>query len=130
MRSRISIRPRRRARRSRRPRLATRPRQAEPAKPHLKTFCSIPSSQLPAIYEAFGKAKLSGYEIDANHRIRVPGSQKAIYMAALADANALPRGFGEHMIDAIKSVGPFGSQKQQNELIKTAKEQTLAEIIS
>ena len=34
--------------------------------------------QLPAIYEAFAKAKLSGYEIDANHRIRVPEAQKQL----------------------------------------------------
>src|SRR5260221_2051616 len=83
---------------------------------------SIQSTQLPAIEAAFAKAKLGGYEIDGSHRIRVPGAQKALYMAALADANALPRGFGDHMIDAVKSVGPFGSQKQQNELIKIAKE--------
>ena len=63
---------------------------------------SIPSSQLPVIEAAFAKAKLGGYEIDGGHRILVPSGQKATYMAALADANALPHGFGDHMIEAIK----------------------------
>src|SRR5947209_1858796 len=90
----------------------------------------IPSAQLPAIYEAFAKAKLSGYEIDANHRIRVPGAQKTQYMAALADSNALPSGFGDYMTKALASGGPFGSQKQQKELVKIALERELAQIIS
>src|ERR1051325_4955771 len=52
---------------------------------------SIATSQLPAVEAAFGKAKLSGYEIDASHRIRVPAAQKAAYMAALVDGNAMPK---------------------------------------
>ena len=51
-------------------------------------------------------------------------------MAALADSNALPSGFGDYMIKAITSGGPFGSQKQQKELVKIALERELAQIIS
>lgn len=90
----------------------------------------IPTAQLPAIASAFGKAKLSDYEIDANHRIRVPRAMKSQYMAALADANALPRGFGDHMIQVFKDSSPFGSRSQQKELIKIAQERELAQIIS
>src|SRR5947209_19917323 len=42
---------------------------------------SVSLSQLSAIHEAFGKAHLGGYEIDAEHRIRVPKAQAALYMA-------------------------------------------------
>jgi flagellar M-ring protein FliF len=90
----------------------------------------IPSAQLPAIYEAFAKAKLSGYEIDAIHRIRVPGAQKAQYMAALADASALPSGFGDYMSKALVAGGPLSSPSKQKELIKIALERELAKIIS
>ncbi len=90
----------------------------------------IPSAQLPAIESAFAKAKLSGHEIDSNHRIRVPAGQKSQYMAALADANALPRGFGDQMIQVFKDSSPFGSRSQQRELIKIAQERELAQIIS
>ncbi|HEV3416646.1 MAG TPA: hypothetical protein VG056_07535 [Pirellulales bacterium] len=90
----------------------------------------IPSSQLIAIRGAFGKAKLSDFDIDANGAIRVPRAQKALYLAALADANALPRGFGDYMISAIKDVGPFGSQKQQKEMFQVAQERELAAVIA
>ena len=79
---------------------------------------SLPPSELKAIAGAFSKAKLGDYDIDASHRIRVPAGEKAKYMAALVDGNAVPRGFGDHMIAAIKEAGPFSSRKQQLELIQ------------
>ncbi|HKD37824.1 MAG TPA: flagellar M-ring protein FliF C-terminal domain-containing protein [Pirellulales bacterium] len=90
----------------------------------------VPLSQLSAIHEAFGKAKLAGYEIDADHRIRVPDAQKAVYMAALADAGALPTGFGDSMMKAITTGGPLTSHNQQLALAKVALERQLAEIVS
>jgi flagellar M-ring protein FliF len=87
-------------------------------------------SQLSAIHEAFGKAHLGGYEIDADHRIRVPKAQEAVYMAALADAGAIPAGFGDSMMKAIKDAGPFTSRNQQLALAKVALERQLAEIVS
>jgi flagellar M-ring protein FliF len=91
---------------------------------------SLPPSELNAIAGAFSKAKLGDYEIDASHRIRVPAGDKAKYMAALVDGNAVPRGFGDHMIAAIKEAGPFSSRKQQLELIQVAKEKELGRILS
>ncbi|HEV2969625.1 MAG TPA: hypothetical protein VGY55_06520 [Pirellulales bacterium] len=90
----------------------------------------IPSTQLVAIQGAFGKAKLNDFEIDAGGVIRVPRTQKALYLAALVDANALPRGFGDYMIGAIKDVGPFGSQKQQKEIFQVAHQKELAAVIA
>ena len=91
---------------------------------------SLPPSELNAIAGAFSKAKLGDFEIDAGHRIRVPAGQKDRYMAALVDGNAMPRGFGDHMIAAIKEAGPFSSRKQQLELIQVAKEKELGRILS
>jgi flagellar M-ring protein FliF len=91
---------------------------------------SLPPSELNAIAGAFSKAKLGDYDIDASHRIRVPAGEKAKYMAALVDGNAVPRGFGDHMIAAIKEAGPFSSRKQQLELIQVAKEKELGRILS
>ncbi len=90
----------------------------------------IPSVQLPAIEAAFSKAKLSGYEIDASHRIRVPSGQKATYMAALADANALPKGFGDYIGSMMKETTPWMPRSQQKEMLKLAQEKELAQIIS
>ena len=53
----------------------------------------LPASDLPAMEAAFDKAKLNTLRIDGT-RIRVPRGQQAAYMAALADAKALPHNFG------------------------------------
>ncbi len=55
----------------------------------------IPASLLPAMEAAFGKAHLDGYVIEGS-KIRVPRGQQATYMAALADAKALPPNFGSY----------------------------------
>jgi flagellar M-ring protein FliF len=91
---------------------------------------SLPPSELKAIAGAFAKAKLGDYEVDSDRRIRVPVGEKAKYMAALVDGNAVPRGFGDHMMAAIKEAGPFASRKQQLELIQIAKEKELGRILS
>ncbi len=91
---------------------------------------SVPSTQLSTIEAAFAKAKLSGYEIDAGHRIHVPSAQKAAYMAALADANALPKGFGDHLISMVKDGGFFPSMYKQKEMQKIGLERELSQIIS
>ncbi len=80
----------------------------------------IPSNQLPAIEAAFSKAKLGGYEIDSSHRIRVPAGQKTAYLAALADGNALPKSFGDHIGLAMKDAGTFAPTSQRKELLKVA----------
>jgi hypothetical protein len=50
---------------------------------------SIPTPTLQKIEEAFGKAGLNGFAIE-NGRVKVPHSQRATYLAALADAKAPP----------------------------------------
>src|SRR4051794_3952316 len=50
---------------------------------------SIPTATLQKMEEAFGKAGLNGFSIDGG-RVKVPLAQRAAYLAALADAKALP----------------------------------------
>jgi hypothetical protein len=51
---------------------------------------SIPTPTLRKIEETFGKAGLNDFSIEGG-RVKVPHSQRATYLAALADAKALPR---------------------------------------
>ena len=88
----------------------------------------IDPSQMPAMEAAFAKAGLSDYEVDGS-RIRIPRGKHSAYMGALADADALPPNFGRYMEKALKEAGPFTNRKQQEELIKTAKQNELALII-
>jgi flagellar M-ring protein FliF len=57
---------------------------------------AIPTPTLQKMEEAFGKAGLNGFTIDGA-RVKVPRAQRAAYLAALADAKALPPSFGDRM---------------------------------
>ena len=80
---------------------------------------------LPVMEGAFAKAGLSNYEIVGN-RIRVPRSQRDLYMGALVDAGALPSTPLSALEDAAKSSGPLQSSRQRRELLKIAKQKTLS----
>ena len=54
----------------------------------------VSASQLPQMVAALAKANLKGYVIRGTS-ILVPHGQEPAYMAALADANALPKQSGE-----------------------------------
>ena len=60
----------------------------------------ISANQLPSMEAAFGKAKLTGYKIEGT-QILVPRGQEAVYMAALADAKALPVDFSTVMDEEL-----------------------------
>ncbi|HVX61796.1 MAG TPA: hypothetical protein VHC19_14370 [Pirellulales bacterium] len=87
------------------------------------------ASEIDAMEAAFGGAGLSDYEMEGN-RIRVPRTQKAKYMAALADAGAMPAHFGSHLTDAINRPSPFTSKHQQEAMEKIALQKELADVIS
>ena len=55
---------------------------------------SMETPTLEKMEEAFGKAGLNSYTIEGG-RVKVPHSQRAAYLAALADAKALPPNFGD-----------------------------------
>ena len=89
----------------------------------------ISASQLPAMEAAFGKAKLTGYKIEGT-QIRVPHNQEAVYMAALAEANALPADFSTVMDDESNKGSFFETEKDREQRRKTAKEKKLGLFIS
>ncbi|HEY2759480.1 MAG TPA: hypothetical protein VGI75_02015, partial [Pirellulales bacterium] len=89
---------------------------------------AVPVSQLPAIEAAFGKKNLTDYELQGT-RIRVPHGKQALYMAALADAGALPHNFLDSLKNSLDSGGPFVDRKKREELIKVALQDELSKII-
>jgi flagellar M-ring protein FliF len=88
----------------------------------------FPAAQLGDIEAAFGKANLTGAVIEGN-RIRVPRNQQAHYMAALADAGALPPNFGTYLEKAIASESPFAMRGSREEKLKLAKQQELQNVM-
>jgi flagellar M-ring protein FliF len=89
----------------------------------------VTPSQLPAMEAAFGKKNLTDYELQGN-RIRVPQGKQSIYMAALADAGALPHNFLDSMKTSLDSGGPFIDRKKREELVKVALQEELSNIVS
>jgi len=103
-------------------------RQAVVEKVELMPGATITKGQLPLIEAAFAKAKLTGYEIQGT-KIRVPRGQEAAFMAALADAKALPPDFGRALSEAVNSGNPFENSRQREERLKVARQAELALII-
>jgi len=86
------------------------------------------TSQLTAMEAAFAKAGLKTYEIQSN-RVQVPRAEQSAYMAALADAGALPPDFGKYLEKAINSPSPFMSKAEREAMIKVALQNELRLII-
>ena len=85
-------------------------------------------AELADMAAAFGKASLNAFEIEG-YRMRVPGGQKAAYLAALADNNALPHDFSRIFDDAV-STSPFEPRYVFETRQKNAREKTLSLMIS
>lgn len=86
------------------------------------------SEELKAMEAAFGAGRLEGYTVEGG-RVRVPSGQKAKYMAAMADAGAMPASFGSHLLEAVNKPGPFTSTPQQKAMLKIAVQKELQAII-
>ncbi|NUQ62432.1 MAG: hypothetical protein HUU20_08080 [Pirellulales bacterium] len=89
----------------------------------------FPAGAIRDMEAAFAQAGLNSYEIEGT-RIRVPRGQQTAYMAALADANALPRNFGQVMENALDNGNVFEDREKRRERLKIAKQQELSQIIS
>lgn len=89
---------------------------------------SVIAAQLPAMEAALAKANLTNYEIRGTS-IFVPRGREAVYMAALADANALPRNFGDVLTNAVNAGGPFLSSRDRKQRIKNATQAELSLMI-
>jgi flagellar M-ring protein FliF len=88
----------------------------------------LSSSEIGAIEAAFAKANLSDYRVDGN-RIMIPRGEKAAYIGAMADGQALPADFNVFLDEAISSGSPFESRDQRDARMKNARQKELALII-
>src|SRR5262249_51685667 len=88
----------------------------------------ISSGQLDRVEAAIAKAGLSDFQREG-FRIRVPSGQQAKYLAAVADAGALPPNFNTILENALDKGGPWESREATRERLKVAKQQTLSEIV-
>lgn len=64
-----------------------------------------------------------------NNRLSVPTGQQAAAVAAIAEADALPRDFNNILEDALGKVSPFDSSVVTRERLRNAKQQELTELI-
>jgi len=87
----------------------------------------LPSRDVDRAEAAIAQAKLSGYERVGN-RIKVPREKKAAYLAAVADAGALPPNFHTILEDAL-DLGPFVDRVTRQRRIDAAREQQLSMMI-
>ncbi len=87
------------------------------------------SSEMTSIEAAFAQAGLNSSVVVGN-RIRIPRGQKAAYLAAMADASALPADFFKYFDDAVSSENPFASNRSLELKHSNAKMKELALIIS
>ncbi len=85
-------------------------------------------SQINSMMAAFGKANLATPPVDGP-RIRVPRGQQAAYMGALADADALPKNFGDFVQSAVGNLNGMTSISRQKEMMKVALEHELALVV-
>ena len=88
----------------------------------------LSDGQLTAAEAAMARAGLSGYQREGN-RIRVPSGQQAKYLAAVADAGALPPNFNTILEKALDKGGPWESREATRERLKIARQQMLGEIV-
>ncbi len=88
----------------------------------------IPSNQIAQIQAAFAKKGLNAYEVEGN-RIRIPRGQRDAYLAAVAEAKALPPSFETWFDDALDGTNSFSSRDEREMRLKLAKQKTLGMII-
>jgi flagellar M-ring protein FliF len=88
----------------------------------------VPAGHLAAMEAAFHEAGLGTYEIRGT-RVFVPQGQKPAYMAALAEAKALPPNIGEALEQAVEQSSVFASRHEKQRRDKVAMQKTLSQII-
>ncbi len=102
---------------------------AVPTETYLMNGQTFSAAQLCEIEAALGKAGLTEYDVD-RMRVRVPHGQQARYMAALAEARALPANFGDHLKAAVEQNGFLLSGSRQAAQLKVAMQQELQAVIN
>jgi flagellar M-ring protein FliF len=87
------------------------------------------AGELTAVQRALSEANLNNWELDVN-RIKIPSSQKAVYIAALAENNALPSDWNAAMDKAVDGTNPFRSRHEVDLTLQRAKQKELGMVIS
>lgn len=85
--------------------------------------------ELTSVQRALAEAGLKDWALDGN-RIKIPSSQKAIYIAALAENNALPSDWNAAMDKAVEGNNPFRSRHEIDLTMQRAKQKELGMVIS
>ena len=85
------------------------------------------SGDIAQVEAALGKALLT-YERDGS-RLRIPRGQHHVYMAALADAGAVPPEYGDFLEKALNTKSPFENRQTQTRRYNAARQQELSRII-
>jgi flagellar M-ring protein FliF len=88
---------------------------------------ALSDGELNRIELALGEAGIAGAR--EGNRIRVPTSQQTAALAAIADADALPKNFNTIFEDALGKGGPWESSATSRERLKIAKQEALADMI-
>jgi len=88
---------------------------------------SIPTPTLQKMEAAFGKAGLNGFTIEGG-RVKVPRAQRNLYLAALADAKALPLNPGDKRREGGEG-GMFEPPSARAERARLGKEEELSLVI-
>ena len=86
------------------------------------------SSQLARVESAFSQAGLNNYQLEGN-RVRIPDNQRAQYVAALAEKNALPAGFFDHLDKMIGETSVWSTNKDREQNWKIARQKELSNIL-
>jgi flagellar M-ring protein FliF len=88
---------------------------------------ALSEGELNQIAGALGEAGLTATR--EGNRLRVPAGQEAAYMAAIADADVLPKNFNSILEDAVGNGTFYESGAVTRERLKIAKQELLIEII-
>jgi flagellar M-ring protein FliF len=88
---------------------------------------ALSDGELNRIEAALGQAGIVG--VREGSRIRVPTGQQTAALAAIADADALPKNFNTILEDALSKGGPWESSAASRERLKIAKQEALADMI-
>lgn len=88
----------------------------------------LSGTEINAMTAAMSQAGLNEFEVQGAH-IRVPRGQRNAYIAAVADAGALPTHAKDFMINALDKGSVFDTREVKNQRMKLAVEQEFSHII-
>lgn len=89
------------------------------------------NQELTELRGALAKAGIDDYQVDSGRRVLVPREREPIYVAALVDADAMPKRAGHHFDRlAQQKRSPFDSARHHDMRLRLAIQGELAHVIS